>query len=352
MDKDSQGSEDDNFPDELEQLEISQRPVSPPESDESSDDSSVADNPNTIKVKRSADMEEDDDEDDKYEPCYTKDQLDAINKFYQLKGKYDEVVRRKKQKIINNDSLSKREKKRLWDSEKIKCINCKKPVGTFFSVKGRKLLAQCGAVFSKNLNDPNIKPCKLNIDIQLASVTTMQDTIKQFGEYKEQDKEEIIKTKLNLLFNFTSEEEAIREFENKREEFDEDVNTYNKYLELFVDVHNSVEKRERIRDLLKQKEELINEIKDILKSKKDNSEEDLPSIEEDFVLSKVSDAVNVQLGQLDEVLKQLRKLKYEYYEVVEDVDNPLQHRLETKEIITERSEVLIDKECEIRKFEM
>ena len=43
----------------------------------------------------------------------------------------------------------------------------------------------------------------------------MQDTIKQFGEYKEKDKEEIIKTKLNLLFNFTTEEEAISEFEKK-----------------------------------------------------------------------------------------------------------------------------------------
>ena len=354
MDKDSQNSEDENFPDELEELEVSQRPEIVPDSDDSvnSEDSSVVDDSNSIKIKRTTDMEENNEEEDNYDPCYTKDQLDAINKYYQLKGKYDEIVRRKKQKIINNDSLSKREKKRLWDSEKIKCINCKKPVGTFFSVKGRRLLAQCGAMFAKNLNDPNIKPCKLNIDIQLASVTTMQDTIKQFGEYKEKDKEEIIKTKLNLLFNFTSEEEAIREFENKREEFDEDVNTYNKYLELFVDVHNSVEKRERIRDLLKQKETLINEIKDILKSKKGDDEEDMPSIEKDFILSKVSDAVNVQIGQLDEVLKQLRNLKYEYYEVVEDVDNPLQHRLETKEIITERSEVLIDKECEIKKFEM
>ena len=72
-------------------------------------------------------------------------------------------------------------------------------------------------------SDPVSNPCKLNIDIQLASVTTMQDTIKQFCEYKEKDKEEIIKTKLNLLFNFTTEEEAKKVFENKREEFDEDV---------------------------------------------------------------------------------------------------------------------------------
>ena len=58
-----------------------------------------------------------DDIKDKYEPCYSKEELEAINKFYQLKGKYDEIKRRKKQKIINNDSLSKERKKRVGSPE-------------------------------------------------------------------------------------------------------------------------------------------------------------------------------------------------------------------------------------------
>lgn len=285
------------------------------------------------------------------DPCYTEDQIEAINKFYQLKGKYDEIVRRKKQKIINNDSLSKREKKRLWESEKIKCINCRKPVGTFFSVKNRRLLAQCGAVKYTSLPE-GTKACKLNIDIELANITTMQETIKNFSAYKEKDKEDIIKTKLNLLFNFTTEEEAIKEFEDKRNEFDEDVNTYNKYLELFIDIHNSSEKRERIKELLKQKETLVREIKDILKNKNKSDDSEGMSSVDDFTSARVTDAVNVQVGQLEDVLKELRNIKYEYYNVVEDVDNPLEHRLETKEIITARSEVIIDKECQINKFEM
>jgi len=343
MDKDTQ----DSLPDELEAIEISQRPTTP-EDDESvsSSDSNVSNATPRITVR---DVDDEDNIKDDYEPCYTKEQLDAINKFYQLKGKYDEITRRKKQKIINNSSLSKREKKRLWDSEKMKCINCKKPIGTFFSVKNRRLLAQCGATFSKNLSDPNIKPCRLNIDIQLASVTTMQDTIKQFGEYKEKDKEEIIKTKLNLLFNFTTEEEAIKVFEEKRDEFDEDVSTYNQYLELFIDVHNSPEKRERIKVLLKEKERLVGEIKDILKKKTSDDEKKSVS---DLIEARVKDAINVQIGQLEDVLKELRNLNYESYKVVEDVDNPLEHRLETKDVITARSEVIIDKECQINKFEM
>ena len=349
MDKETQ----DSLPDELEDLQISSRSISP--DPEISSNESVDSDDSDIKIQPRSEAnivrtDEEEVEADAYEPCYTEEQLEAINKFYQLKGKYDEIVRRKKQKIINNDSLSKREKKRLWQSEKIKCINCRKPVGSFFSVKNRRLLAQCGAVKYTSLPE-GTKPCKLNIDIELASVTTMQETIKNFSGYKEKDKEDIIKTKLNLLFNFTTEEEAIKEFEDKRTEFDEDVNTYNRYLELFIDVHNSPEKRERVKELLRQKEQLIQEIKDILKSNSSRDDDSVPDLSGDFIISKVIDAINVQVGQLEDVIKELRNIKYEHYSVVEDVDNPLEHRLETKEIITARSEVIIDKECKINKFE-
>lgn len=352
MDKDTS----DSLPDELDELKLpsvtNNQSVDNIESvdDESVDDESVDDDVSVERyIPQQTVVEE---EEDKYNPCYTKEDLEAINKFYQLKGKYDEIVRRKKQKIINNDTLSKREKKRMWESQKIKCINCRKPVGTFFSVKNRRLLAQCGANFSKNQSDNTIKPCKLNIDIELANVTTMQETIKNFGNYKQKDKEEIIKTKLNLLFNFTTEEEAISEFEKKRDEFDEDVSTYNQYLELFVEVHNSSEKRERIKQLIRQKESLIQEIKSVLKSKDKLDDTEGMSNIDDFRLSYVTDAVNIQIGQLESVLKELRNLKYNYYDVVEDVDNPLEHRLETKEVITARSEVIIDKECKVNKFDM
>ena len=294
------------------------------DSDDSNvENQSLSSNINSSRT-REGDIDTSIDINDNYEPCYTKDQLDKINKFFQLKGKYDEIVRRKKQKIINQDKLSKREKKRLWDSQKIKCINCKKPVGTFFSVKNRRLLAICGA--SKNTGDQNIQPCKLNIDIQLANITTMQETINSYAKYKEEDKESIIKTKLDLLFNFTNEEEAITEFEKKRDEFDADVATYNNYLELFMDIHDS------------------KEIKTILKPDESDSDNVKPS--------RIVEALDIQISDLNDVLSQIKNLKYEYYKVVEDDENPLIHKLDTKTIITERSEIIIDNECVINKFVM
>lgn len=312
------------------------------DSDDSNvENQSLSSNINSSRT-REGDIDTSKDINDNYEPCYTKDQLDKINKFFQLKGKYDEIVRRKKQKIINQDKLSKREKKRLWDSQKIKCINCKKPVGTFFSVKNRRLLAICGA--SKNTDDQNIQPCKLNIDIQLANITTMQETINSYAKYKEEDKESIIKTKLDLLFNFTNEEEAITEFEKKRDEFDADVATYNNYLELFMDIHDSKEKNESLKILLLKKESLIKEIKTILKPDESDSDNVKPS--------RIVEALDIQISDLNDVLSQIKNLKYEYYKVVEDDENPLIHKLDTKTIITERSEIIIDNECVINKFVM
>ena len=311
-----------------------------------SDDSNVGNQSLSSNITSSRAREEDIDSskdiNDNYEPCYTKEQLDKINKFFQLKGKYDEIIRRKKQKIINQDKLSKREKKRLWDSQKIKCINCKKPVGTFFSVKNRRLLAICGA--SKKTDDQSIQPCKLNIDIQLANITTMQETINSYAKYKEEDKESIIKTKLDLLFNFTNEEEAITEFEKKRDEFDADVATYNNYLELFMDIHDSKEKRESLKILLLKKESLIKEIKMILKPDESDSDNVKPS--------RIIEALDIQINDLNDVLSQIKDLKYEYYKIVEDDENPLIHKLDSKTIITERSEIIIDNECVINKFVM
>ena len=340
----------DSLPDELEELTMNERPSTPDSQD--SDDSEVSEqyrvgpttpseSPNSPSQSPSRPVISDDGE---IKPIYNDEQTRVINEFYKLKGKYDEILRRKKQKIINNPTLSRADKRKAWANEKIKCINCKKPVGTFFSVKNRRLLAHCGA-----LDNPSsgVEPCKLNIDMQLASVTTMQQTIDSFNNFKEADKESIIKTKLNLLFGFMSETEALSEFESKREEFEEDMHTYNEYLELFTDVHNSKEKREMLRNLTQEAEATIKEIKNLLKKQSsiddsiDTSDKQLPIIR---------DAVTIQVTQLDKLLFKIRELKYDYYAIELDEDDPNEHKLVADPISIARSEVIIDVEPKINNF--
>ena len=52
---------------------------------------------------------------DAFSPIYTDEQMKVINEFYKLKGKYEQTIRRKKQKIMNNPASSKPDKRREWN---------------------------------------------------------------------------------------------------------------------------------------------------------------------------------------------------------------------------------------------
>jgi len=286
---------------------------------------------------------------DKFVPIYTDDQLNVINNFYKLKGKYDQEQRRKRQKIINTPGLSKSDKRMAWTRAKPKCVNCRKPVGTFFSVKKRVLRAQCGAAVNPT---PGIKPCKLHIEMELADVTTMQHTIDAFDGYKEDDKEDIIKTKLNLLFGFMNEETAISDFEVKRQSFEEDLETYNTYLEQYVDIHNNKENKELLKAEMIKSEEVIQQMKDIMVSRTLSEEEEGEEPQENSpnTLGYIRDLVTIQIHNLERILLKIRKLKYDYYAMEEDEDDPNIHKLVTKPISVYRSEVVIDKSPKVVHF--
>jgi hypothetical protein len=60
---------------------------------------------------------------------------DALNEYFRLKNKFDNEITLNKKKIMNNPTLSKREKRSEFLKLKPKCINCKRPskLGTIFS---------------------------------------------------------------------------------------------------------------------------------------------------------------------------------------------------------------------------
>ena len=59
----------------------------------------------------------------------------ALNEYYKLKSKYENEIMKSKKIIMNDSSLSSKEKRQKYLQLKPKCINCKRPGGTIFSVK-------------------------------------------------------------------------------------------------------------------------------------------------------------------------------------------------------------------------
>ena len=111
---------------------------------------------------------------------------DAINEFYKLKNKYETDFYKKKKEIISDNDLSSKEKKAQFKKLKPKCINCKKPGGTLFSVllfnepeEFRQFKAICGVITD---------PCNLHIDIRVGKYeflpTVLDDIEKEIQDKK------------------------------------------------------------------------------------------------------------------------------------------------------------------------
>ena len=90
------------------------------------------------------------------------------------------------------------------------CINCKRPVGTVFSVKNvssdfvRKYIAKCGDA---------TEPCPLNINIHKGTHFAFENEINKNAEYIDEYKKNIIKEKYDMMFGYVAEETAIHNFE-------------------------------------------------------------------------------------------------------------------------------------------
>ena len=105
---------------------------------------------------------------------------EAVMNYYELKRKYDKREQRRRSR--NLAPLNK-------------CISCKKNGGTKFTIKNNVIKAVCGAQ----------KKCKLHIEVELAKYKNMSQEIETIGKYLENLKQDIIQTKLDLIFGFKND---------------------------------------------------------------------------------------------------------------------------------------------------
>jgi hypothetical protein len=103
-----------------------------------------------------------------------------VNEYFKMKMKYESQINANKKKILNNVTLSKREKRSEFLKLKPKCINCKRPGGTKFQVvyfdekssdvwdSHREYRAECGIIAD---------PCPLDIKLQIGKVEQLPDIL-------------------------------------------------------------------------------------------------------------------------------------------------------------------------------
>ena len=124
---------------------------------------------------------------------------DALIKYYDLKHRYEEGVRKNKRKGVTET----------------KCISCKKRGGTVFTNNDNILSAVCGAS----------SPCRLHISILKSITNNIDDLLRIIYNDKNLEEDEILQMKLNYLFGFITEDELTSDFDELKDRYDKTIKT-------------------------------------------------------------------------------------------------------------------------------
>jgi len=245
--------------------------------------------------------------------------LDNINEFYKLKNKYENNIKKNKNKILNNLTLSWKERQNEFKKLKPKCINCKRPGGSAFLTKlnqdtgFRELRSFCMA----------IKQCNLNIIIQLGRVEILTDSILEIEDSIRESKKKIIDDKNQLLFNYINSNQAVSFFEKEKVEISEWTSLLELYLENYILLTDNEETKIKLKDSIERSYEFIQQIKEAIHQFK---------ITDDTQF--VRDAVNVYITSLKPLLDEIQKLKYKENMVWYNDDSDTYHLIQRKNNIT------------------
>jgi len=225
-----------------------------------------------------------------------KEFTDALNTYYKLKDTYENSYKKDKNKIIKMKGLSWREKRIEYTKLKPKCINCKRPFGTFFSTTSgnfeRTLIAKCGD--KKN-------PCPLNIVINLGYIINLSTELSNDEQKIAQIKKNIIIDKNKLLFGYISSKDAVEKFDDIKESFSGISINYEYSLNSYTDIIDNKEKKEEL-----QKDEA--EVQLII----GNMKKMISEYERGGDVQFVNDAVEIYVKEMVPLLDIIMKKKYAY----------------------------------------
>lgn len=218
----------------------------------------------------------------------------AILEYYKLKQQYEDKINRQKNRILKNESLSLQQKRKKVKQLKRTCIICKRNGGTIFSIKNGILKAICGS------DDP----CELNIEINRGNFVNIRVLDQNLTEDLEKIKTEIIKTKLDILFNYTNESDAIKKFNKLRPELKALEEIYFEWQKRYLDVVNNTDNKVHLEtaqtSFFIEKEQLKNLGKKYNETGKQNI---------------IIDMVEKYISEIEPLTERIRELKYKYVTV-------------------------------------
>jgi hypothetical protein len=226
---------------------------------------------------------------------------EAFDNYYKLKTEYEDSIKNARRKILNNERIPRQERIKKARQLVPKCVSCGRPGGTIFGRSLDKVLtAQCAAA---------IAPCTLNIEIQLGDDMEPNETIAYFEKYIEKIKSDIVRLKLNTLFNYVTEEKSVEAFTKLSGNLNNPALTkqLSEYKHFFENQMNNPETNLLLRTTTTRVYERLADVRRIKDEYRQNSEN-----------KRLLKDIGHALVEINTDIQMIRRLRYPIMEMVED----------------------------------
>tara|TARA_B110000037_G_scaffold193085_1_gene227764 strand:- start:3633 stop:4538 length:906 start_codon:yes stop_codon:yes gene_type:complete len=225
---------------------------------------------------------------------------EKLNEYYKLKNKYEHKKQSQINTILKDDKLSMKQKQEKYRKLKTNCINCGRNVGTIFNNESGNLTAICG---------DKISSCSLNIKIYRGNFTSLEELIDVFQTGVDDVKEEIITTKLDLLFGYEQEPTTLTKFTKLKDELTQDLEAVMEYKTQFIEIVSNLDNKSE-----------LNTKMTIFYNKIALIKSTIDEFNETGQIQLIKDMISTYQTELVPLLHELRELKYRYMAMEYDRD--------------------------------
>ena len=227
---------------------------------------------------------------------------DAINEYYKLKDKYETVLKKRRKRLMDDpairwDTLSAQQKAKRLSIIKPACILCKQDGGTIFSENDGKLRAICGNIS---------QPCGLHIEVERGKYESLEALMNDSLMEVRATKDEILRMKLDVLFQFISEDEVIAKFEEIQHKLQEQLQMYSEFRIYYLSVIDNEDIRKDTDNLTRTIANKVVEIKGFIKEFKESDGKNK---------SIIDDILVIYQDDIEPAYMKLREKKYVYSDI-------------------------------------
>jgi len=220
--------------------------------------------------------------------------LESMYEYFKLKDAYE-----KKRKQMRKTAIDRAPTKQagLKKARLIKppCIRCARLVGTEFTKKNNRYIAVCG---------DTDRPCGLNIQIYSGYFFDNETLMGIYKEELETTKQNIIKQKMNTLFNYVSEHDSVKTFKDELEDYKNDSKMYTDLLDRYNELFYNPEKKIQVKKRMDEMFSIKADIKKMIELYEKTGDREV-----------LKTAMALQVSDLEPIVKNLRLLTYEIMEM-------------------------------------